>query len=213
VQDSAFLENTGVASGAIYVDEGWATQIVETSVFIGNEGGNGGAIAMGGKGIMALRDCVFAENRTNDPVGGGGAVIAGDDLEITGCTFWGNHQAFNVVGGTAVFGGGGMKLERSIFAHNTGTEAVRAEWFSPGGCNDYWDNPEGNLDGPAHYPTDVFVDPLFCDPEIGDWTLRVGSPCLPEGSGGCGLIGALGQGCGTVSVTPISWGRIKELYR
>jgi hypothetical protein len=30
---------------------------------------------------------------------------------------------------------------------------------------------------------------------------------------GCGLIGALGQGCGAVAIEPWSWGKIKGAYR
>jgi hypothetical protein len=44
-----------------------------------------------------------------------------------------------------------------------------------------------------------------------------GSPCLPENSGVCGLIGAFGEGCGVTSVEPSldarSWGSLKNLYR
>lgn len=41
-------------------------------------------------------------------------------------------------------------------------------------------------------------DPLFCDPENGDYTLAANSPCLPGNHPDgydCGLIGALGEGC------------------
>jgi hypothetical protein len=61
--------------------------------------------------------------------------------------------------------------------------------------------------------TDREVDPLFCGSENGELTLDAFSPCLPANSLGCGLIGALGQGCGTVSVEVMSWGRIKGAYR
>ena len=38
------------------------------------------------------------------------------------------------------------------------------------------------------------ADPLFCDPDNGDFRLAEGSPCSPDSSE-CGLIGALGVGC------------------
>jgi hypothetical protein len=46
-----------------------------------------------------------------------------------------------------------------------------------------------------------------------DLTVSSLSPCLPANSLGCGLIGALGQGCGTVAIQPMSWGQIKGAYR
>ena len=62
-------------------------------------------------------------------------------------------------------------------------------------------------------PTNFSADPLFCDPDNGDFTIRSNSPCAPPGVTGCGLIGALGVGCGPVSVEPLSWGGIKGKYR
>jgi hypothetical protein len=59
------------------------------------------------------------------------------------------------------------------------------------------------------------ADPRFCDPATGDYTLSGDSPCLPgRGPEGCGLIGALDQGCdGPVAVARRSWGELKALYR
>ena len=62
-------------------------------------------------------------------------------------------------------------------------------------------------------PTDRIADPLFCDEDARDLTLQPTSPCLPENSLGCDLIGALGQGCGSVSIQPQSWGKTKSAYR
>jgi hypothetical protein len=48
------------------------------------------------------------------------------------------------------------------------------------------------------------ADPLFCDPGNADFTLDSRSPCLPGSHPdgvNCGLIGALGEGCGIFTVT------------
>jgi len=79
-------------------------------------------------------------------------------------------------------------------------------------CNIYWDNPLGNTQNFPLDPTDRVVDPLYCDPEHDDLTVSVLSPCLPPNSLGCGLIGALGEGCGAISIEPTSWGRIKARF-
>jgi hypothetical protein len=61
------------------------------------------------------------------------------------------------------------------------------------------------------------ADPLFCDPENGDLTLRSDSPCLPgnhPGGAACGLIGALGEGCAPpTAVERASWGGVKTRFR
>jgi hypothetical protein len=57
----------------------------------------------------------------------------------------------------------------------------------------------------------IGADPGFCA-QPGDLHLCTDSPCVPEHSGACGLIGALGVGCsicGPTAVTPATWGRIK----
>jgi hypothetical protein len=79
-------------------------------------------------------------------------------------------------------------------------------------CNVFWQNAPGTSYVPS--PTDRIVDPLHCDPVAGDFELMAGSPCLPSGSIGCGLIGAFGEGsCGVISVDPKSWGEVKAAYR
>jgi hypothetical protein len=77
----------------------------------------------------------------------------------------------------------------------------------------FWDNPGGETYGFSLSPTDRVIDPAFCDPEGGDFTLEPISPCLPANSLGCGLIGALGEGCGIVSIEADSWSAIKAKYR
>jgi len=67
---------------------------------------------------------------------------------------------------------------------------------------------------PGDYPEEnIFAFPLFCRPEVRDYTLGPGSPCLPENNPWGRTIGALGMGCGPVGVEPETWGRIKNGYR
>ncbi len=63
-----------------------------------------------------------------------------------------------------------------------------------------------------------FLDPCFCGPATGDYTLSADSPCLPGQHPECGLVGALGEGCsamgcGEVFNESLSWGDLKTLYR
>jgi hypothetical protein len=76
----------------------------------------------------------------------------------------------------------------------------------------FWENPDGNMNLSLD-ASDRVVDPEFCDPESDDFTVMNTSPCLPENSLGCGLIGALQEGCGTISIEETSWGKIKNRYR
>ena len=101
-----------------------------------------------------------------------------------------------------------------MIAQSRGSQAIRVSGGSlESQCNVFWDNPDGIGDGYTPGPTDIIADPLFCDPAAGDFTVAADSPCLPANSGPCGLIGALGQGCGAVAVEGVSWGSIKAMYR
>ncbi|HUK62891.1 MAG TPA: right-handed parallel beta-helix repeat-containing protein, partial [Dongiaceae bacterium] len=61
------------------------------------------------------------------------------------------------------------------------------------GCDDWYLNALGATSGIAPAASDLSVDPLFCDLAGDDVHLAAASPLL--NAAGCGLIGALGQGC------------------
>jgi hypothetical protein len=81
-------------------------------------------------------------------------------------------------------------------------------------CDNVWNNGQNwvGFADPTGMNSCISLPPLFCNPSADVFTLAANSPCLPPASG-CGIIGALGQGCGTVSVESKSWGQIKGLYR
>jgi hypothetical protein len=60
----------------------------------------------------------------------------------------------------------------------------------------------------------ISEDPLFCDPEVGDFTLRGDSPCAPFSPPNpeCDRIGAWPIGCGPTAIEASSWGEIKSLF-
>jgi hypothetical protein len=57
-------------------------------------------------------------------------------------------------------------------------------------ADDYWEG-EGNID----------ADPLFCNPDSGDFTLAENSPCVGTGEDGANM-GAFGVGCGPYNFSP-----------
>jgi hypothetical protein len=63
------------------------------------------------------------------------------------------------------------------------------------GCNDWFGNLSGAVTGVAADPTDLSVDPMFCDVANADVRLNSSSPLLAD-TVSCGQIGALGVGCG-----------------
>lgn len=176
--------------------------------FFGNRAGisgfgNGGALDVGNGAQVTLSNCTLSDNRVglnSDPVFAGGIFVGGGPNGGASVTLKNSILRGNCNIEAMVFGGGSLSFECCIVDssavtnyQNTGTVTYQGEnWFT---------------------------DPLFCDPGpcnlldptiLGDYTVDAASPALLAS---CGPIGAFGQGCTTVSIDPLSWGRIKGVYR
>ncbi len=113
-----------------------------------------------------------------------------------------------------IFGSGSLTYSNNIF-YTTGTpidppSEIVSDPVINEGCNDFF-----MVDTPSviFHPTDIFSNPLFCNESNDDYSLMENSPCLPENSNGCGLIGALGMNCGATPNIPTTFGRIKAMYK
>jgi hypothetical protein len=151
--------------------------------------GTGGGIGVDGMtGTIRYNTVV---NNTGEPVGqctGGGLrlISTGSDLEVSN-----NIIAFNEGCGVACRSGGIADMGQNLLWANKGEDLQTSE------CPSEW------------IDFMVFEDPLFCDPENGDYTVAINSPALtgPE------PMGAFAEpGCEVVRVQPTSWGRIKARY-
>jgi len=65
------------------------------------------------------------------------------------------------------------------------------------GCNDWFGNVAGDVQGRPPSTEDVALEPQFCDRDSGDFRLDSSSPLAD--TAGCGQIGALGVGCGVTA--------------
>jgi hypothetical protein len=176
----------------------------EDCVFSGNKAERSGG-AVKAFSPISFTTCVFAENEAIDF---GGALDLSEETQIEYCTFYANAAA----NGAAMNAGGDFLLGNCIIAFNEGYRAVTG---CTGGdppartvvCCDVFGNPGGDYEDCLFLLNgtngNISEDPLFCDPENGDYTLQSGSPCLPghhpDGEQ-CGVIGALAVGCPVSSV-------------
>jgi hypothetical protein len=211
LRDCFFDSNVAVTNaGAV----NGANLTIERCVFVGNLGYYGGAVSCG---ASMVRDCLFVGNASE--LGGGAITVGFGGAAVQGCTFVGNHLHPGNVGGAAIYSVHGVTtLRNNVIAESWGATAVDrlancANCTITSSCNVFWANADGDWSGFTPDATDRVIDPEFCDPGGGDYTVRSTSPCLPENSLGCGLIGAYGEGCGVVSVEPTSFGRIKAAHR
>ncbi len=80
-------------------------------------------------------------------------------------------------------------------------------------CNDWFGNDSSAVSGVDPSPTDLALDPLFCDVANDSVSLAANSPLL--NAPGCGLIGARGMGCASTAtlVTMFTAHRVEEGVR
>jgi hypothetical protein len=125
------------------------------------------------------------------------------------CTIVDNDGTYTISAGS-----GSWQIANTIVSLNSG-QAIFGS-VSTLSCSDLWGNSGdwvGGIAGQLGINGNISLDPGFCNPAADNWGIDSGSPCAPENSGGCGLIGALGVGCGPTSVQETSWGKIKTLFR
>ncbi len=214
VEDSRFVRNRGSGLG-VALDLVAIQQFeVAGSLFIQNV-----ATSLGGAGVRAavsvgsVSGNVFAFDSTLAAgTTGAGVRWEGSSGTVEANTFVGCH---GVVDGSAISVSNSMSslsLARNVVAFSTGGAAVRniGPPLVGNDCNLYWSNAGGDFGAWQPSPTDLFVDPQFCNVIARDFTVAEESPCV---TGPCAPIGAFGVGCTKVSITPMSWGRIKGLYR
>jgi len=193
VMDNVFENNTGAEGGAMILTETSPSLYVANNLFHGNHAANGAAILVWVRVNPEIRGNTFVGNTASVA---GGAIWYRSESTV--------QLANNIAAGNTAPAGGG------VYAADAGTSAV----FS---CNDVWGNVGGDYGGFVANMTgsggNVSLDPEFCDPGAGVYTISDTSPCAPAHSSGCGLIGAFGTACGTVSVKPVDWSTVKRKYR
>jgi len=218
-----FTGNTKTAASTFMSGGGFyfhaATVALDTLTCTGNEANAGG----GG----ALADCVSVQ-LTNSVLAGNTAQYYGGGLScqntptgtVSGNTVTGNEGTFSGGGGLYLTGSS-PAIERNLVAFNTGGTSFAngmhlASAPASLACNDVYGNASadyGGVDDPTGTDGNISADPVFCDAGEGNYNLGTGSPCLPENSGSCGLIGALPGGCGGASPTPDEPAGIPTVFR
>lgn len=188
----------------------------------------GGGLSVAGASL-ALRDVRFLRNAA---AGDGGAIYAAQAaLDLENCLFFANYAssgggaALHVDGARA--GAAPQRIAQCSFAANAGCCGGRSLVLAD--CEaeirncileDVVCGPDVTVDFACNNGStcgqggagNFVADPRYCGFEEADCRLESDSPCLPENSGGCGLIGAYGS-CATTAVERRSFSAVKALYR
>ncbi len=194
--DSLLMENCVLRRNSAAADGGAmslsrCSAVIRGCLFEGNEAGDGGAIDSyeGGSDPADIRieNCTFADNGA----GNRGAALYSEAGESLGQGRMPRLHA-NIFAGNSAGQGG------AIHAQYTVADSTRIA------CNAFFANtPDhfgGALGSQIGATGNFDADPLFCDPDVGDYNLAANSPCLPDANGCRLTIGAFGEGCLAVSV-------------
>lgn len=215
--DPADVILDGQHGGYVFVCEGVdSTTVIKGITITGGGLGkaeDGGGLLCQNSSFLTLRNCVFSGNMSRNA--GGGLRCFTSSPTVENCLFVDNEP------GAALFWKSSGNLRNCTFTRNEGFgvycwldafpsitnccivgnsgEAIDCH---PGAvpsivCCDIYGNDGGDWAGciAEHFGVsgNISADPLFCDPESGDFHLQTSSPCAPSEE--CGLIGALGVRC------------------
>lgn len=217
--------------GAIYAgaDPGQVLTIENNQFWSNHAGDHGGAIYLDGSnaGTANVSWNLFVDNQaegsdTGDTGSGGAIRIRRLSGRITNNTM---VEGYGVT--ESICGGGALSLEETpstleieanIFAYNRFC-AISCHFGTDNlmGPNLFWMNELGDLGiGAGVCPTawgsnQIDADPLFCNPQSGDYTVSIDSPAL-TGTVKMGVWTTPGCGPGVATI-PTTWGHVKARYR
>ena len=215
-----FIENMSSDGAALFLKN--SSSIVSNCIITRNYGGSAAGGAMVVYGESLFENCIFYMNstwylnrdnqqessRTGRFFDTGGLVAFNTVDEITtirNCTFASNGW-------------------NQIYCHSDSTMVIENTIIAPGGssivgnpiieCTNIFGHSNGNdwvgdFEDQLGINGNISEDPLYCTPPVYpdfDPTLMDNSPCAPENSSGCGLIGACPVACyeSAVGVVPDS---------
>tara|TARA_Y100001970_G_scaffold70320_1_gene89553 strand:- start:4752 stop:7523 length:2772 start_codon:yes stop_codon:yes gene_type:complete len=154
-----------------------------------NYGHNGGGgIDIYGNSNPSLSNMLIINNSTNNS--GGGISISSGSMVLTGSTIANNSANSQGSGIYSVNNTATSTLTNCIIWNNLPSEIN----VSGDSLSISYSNIEGGWEGGGN----IDSDPLFCNPDSGDYSLAENSPAVGAGENGIDM-GTLGVGCGRIS--------------
>jgi len=166
-----FIDNATERGGGAINNQGQSSPTLTHCTFTYNSAGwGGGAINNVGGSDATFINCLFSYNSAG--WGGGGMDNMGSDPAVINCTFSGNWAGW--AGAIGSGGGSRTTVTNSILWGNPPQEIVvdGGEAIVVSFCN---------VQGMWPGTDNIDADPLFTDPVVGDYHLRLDSPCINTG--------------------------------
>jgi hypothetical protein len=200
LEDCLFRDNHAQAGAGLNIGSATVACTVRRCTFRQNraESLHGGGVRIHESSPL-IQDCLFVGNEA--ALDGGGLMeMDGGSATIRNCTFAGN-AAERFGGNIALYTTAAPVVSRCIIVEAVSGGGVFADYADAAfSCCDTWNNAGGDYVGltdPTGSDGNISLDPIFCDAEAGDYTIRQDSPCAPYSPPNpqCALIGALPVGC------------------
>jgi len=188
--------NNAVFGGGIYCDS-WSSPTIANNVILRNSTSRFGGGIFSYRASSNIRNNRIMENQASNA--GGGIFCDRDSSRITNniirknkaksggaiscdrssCTIINNTITRNVAnyGGGIFFQGGSVRIINTILWENK--DDLYSGWFSPASRPNHSNIGDGDFRG---LNGNISIDPLFIDPENGDFRLRLDSPCIDAGN-------------------------------
>jgi predicted outer membrane repeat protein len=241
VRDCTFLSNWGWSAGGGIACHA-ATPTISGCTFLQNGSNHGGGSLFAWQSSVTLDRCRFTEGGDSKSLGSA-LWAHYSVMVATSCLFdrnegeiciYADYSELSIMSSTLVLniastrsqtsgiragGDASVTLQNTIVAFAVVGAAFQCSGSSSIdlACCDVFGNADGDwVDCAADQlgtNGNISEDPLLCDAASGDFTLDAASPCAPEHSGGCGLIGAFPVHCRLVAAEAATWGRIKARFR
>jgi len=190
------------SGGAIWFSNG-SSPTITACIFNNNQSlASGGALYCASQASPAVSSCTFHHNAA---VNGGGLFVSDAAPVIQGCTF--AHNTADIGGAGISSYSGNFTVENTIIAYGMNGGGVSC-WSATVtlNCCDVFGNVGGDftgcLSGQEGINGNICMDPLFCDPDNGNYNLIATSPCsaFSEPNVECPQIGAWPVNCDLTSV-------------
>jgi hypothetical protein len=196
--DCDIYDNSALDGAGIYVNEASSANIIGTRIALNNAHTWGGGVYADGGGQIVMRKCYILYNEVNGS--GGGVKARGDNVLIEQCTFVGNESQsgahINCDGGPTIInscifapynGPYGMGAALEVQANTQITNSLVYTFFTD--FNFGGTLPEGlgtrnttNVNGDScDQYRNIFLDPMFRNSVMDDFSLLHNSPCIDAG--------------------------------
>lgn len=217
IEDCFFYDNDGHFGGAVCLVNSSTAATLRNCVITGNDASSRGGGVFVYHYMVDMEYCTITGNSAEEM---GGGVYCQDiyPSSITNCTI--SHNSAPDGGGINLFHNCTLTVERSIisFSSQGAAFSLCSGCVLNVGCCDIFSNAGGDVlpPGTVDMGNNISLDPQFCGIGVsGNYYLQSDSPCLPWNNPAglwCMFVGAYGEGCGEVSASQSSWGRIKRMH-